>query len=190
MCCWLGQNSNYWPIEKQTKKHLFLVEFLLPRFSLELGSLAVTSSLSTTGTALIFPLCVMQEGDKASKMSGCALQESITVSFCTGKLKLQMTRDYVQLKSVKSLLVWKAFVFFWSLYLCKLVEIPDHSSVEIIWWGRKNFHLTDFHRTNWKRLSLWGVVGEVGGSKRGRSLNVCEILWSSSLHALHIVIVI
>lgn len=112
----------------------------------------------------------MQEGNKACKMRGCALQESITVSFCTGELKLEMTRDYVQLKSVKSLLVWKALIFFWSLYLCKLVEIPDRSSVEIIWWWRINFHLTGFHMTNWKRLSLWGVVGEVGGSKRGRSL--------------------
>lgn len=36
-------------------------------------------------------VCVMLEGNKAVKMSGCALQESITVSFFTGKLKLQMT---------------------------------------------------------------------------------------------------
>lgn len=46
-------------------------------------------------------MCVMQEGNEACEMSGCALQESITVSSCTGKLKLKMTRDYVQLKSVK-----------------------------------------------------------------------------------------
>lgn len=71
-------------------------------------------------------LCVMQEGNKACKISGCALQDNITVSLWTGILKLEMIRDYTQFKSVKSLLVWKVLVFFRSLHLGKLVGIPDH----------------------------------------------------------------
>lgn len=50
-----------------------------------------------------------------------------------------------------------------------------------------------FDRLSYDRLKKIVTLGCGGGSawnKRGRSLDVCEILWSSSLHTLHNVIVI
>lgn len=60
-------------------------------FSLELGSPAVTVCFCTADAASIFSLCVKQEKSTTCKISGCAVQDNITVFFWTGKLKLEMT---------------------------------------------------------------------------------------------------
>jgi len=88
------------------KKKLFFAELVLSGFSFSSDSrIALLFDFALQAQHWSFPMCEMQEGNKACKISGCALQDNITVSLWTGKLKLEMIRDYVQFKSIESLLV-------------------------------------------------------------------------------------
>lgn len=118
------------------KNVFFLVKFVLPRFCLKLGSLAVTGCFCVAGTALIFPLCVcvMQEGKKRMQDEGlCSPGEHhCLVLYRRTKARddwrlctTQISQVFVSLKSV--------CIFSDIFILCKLIEVPDGSSVEIIW---------------------------------------------------------
>lgn len=52
-------------------------------FSLKLGNPAV-AMFCAAGTTSVFPLYVMQEGNKACGISGCALQNNIKITLFLG----------------------------------------------------------------------------------------------------------